>query len=464
MVIKLILIIYILFVSVVSFMSHKKGILLVWLTFLVMPTVLLHWGVVMRMSFQNILMVISIFSVMRILYHDAVFRQFVSNNTISILIYLTVMLIVTLFSDTVPISIVLRRWLNEIIMLIFGIFTFLIIKDCKALSRQLLMMVYGIIVFHALYCFLFEIILRINPAGSPLYYALGQQDNEFLVDMIDFERGFKGFRAQTLFGHALSLGQYMLILTPLLFVEVRVRFKFLFILLTSLLVVLSGTRGAIVPLFFVLIIGFARNGIKLNKYILISILALPFIFSLMPKRQMRILNQQTEGVVAGMMFWDDNIQKRYDIRGSSMELREYQFKAATEEIKENPLFGRGMGYREFWQKQHGNFVHPKLLGYESVILYYLVERGCVGLIFFFVVTGYLWKFFRKSTIDKISIDIIFISYLASIMMTGIRPLSFLLVFLSSSILCGIYPSRIMNAYKIRQYILSRKYAHLSNKL
>ena len=121
-----------------------------------------------------------------------------------------------------------------------------------------------------------------------------------------------------------------------------------------------------------------------------------------------------------------------------MEMRFNQFDAAQKEISANPILGRGYGYREHWQNKH-NGPHPDLLGYESVLILYLVERGWLGLMFFFIITFYIYKLFCKETTNRTIVNLIFLGYILSIVMTGVRPFTFLFVCLSSSVVCGLFP-------------------------
>ena len=116
----------------------------------------------------------------------------------------------------------------------------------------------------------------------------------------------------------------------------------------------------------------------------------------------------------------------------------FQIDAAFEEISANPIFGRGYGYRDYWIYMH-NDLHPELLGFESVLLLYLVERGWIGLIFFFFMAYFIYKLSKKETISTITILLVFVGYLTSIIMTGVRPLTLLFVCLAYSVTCGIAP-------------------------
>lgn len=434
---KVLLYIYILFVTIISFSSYKKGIYLIWLTLLLTPIIILQTGIKLGVSMMTLLMLESIVSELRFSERRTLWRSFVEGNHNIIVLYIIVSMATVFFSQSVPIGIQMHRVLDEMSILLFSLQSYLSARDNRSFSTVLFKMVCGIILFNIFYCFIFEVVIGINPAGLPLYMLLGIDDEEFLVDAIESERGAISFRAQTVYGHPLSLGQYLLAFLPLFFIKDNGKFKFLFILIICILIVLSGTRGAMAPLVVLLLLSINRwINVSLPKWILFITLALSLFF--VTNRQWGNFTKVVEPYVAGFMFWDDSKQKDNDIQGSSMEMRFDQFDAALKETEDCPILGRGYGYREYWQNLH-NGPHPDLLGYESLIVYYLVERGWIGLVFFFFLTCYILKVFRRSTSETGVVKLVFLGYYMSIIMTGVRPLTMLFVCLSCSIVCGQKP-------------------------
>ena len=405
--IKLLLYLYILFVASVSILSYKKGCYLVWLTVLLFPPIILYMETKIKIPFIHVLMLTSVLLELRYYKNRLLYGGFIVQHQKAIFFYFTFTLCIVLMSQTVPILTQFKLFINEIIILLFALQTFLIVTNNRTVAVVLLIMVCCIILFNFLYFLYFEMYLGMNPAGKPLYMALNITDNDFLVDMIDSERGIMDFRAQTVYGHPLSLGQYMLILLPVFFLRNN-NIKLVLMGMALILIIASGTRG----------VG----------------------LSIMPTRTWKIINEQAEPFAAGLMFWDENKQTETNIGGSSMSMRFDQWEAAQDEISNNPLMGRGLGYREWWQTKH-NGLHPSLLGYESLLIYYLVERGWLGLILFFLMTFYIYFVFKKKTSTPYILKLIFVGYVISIIMTGVRPFSFLLVCLASSIVCGIYPKQ-----------------------
>lgn len=433
---KGVLILYILFVASVSLMSYKKGIYLVWLTFLFVPTIILEQTIKMQLSMETILLFGSVVSEMRFEERRTYWKDFFLENQKAIIAYLFVSITIVLLSQTVPLNVQFKRVFEEICMLLFALQTFILVKNEYSSAFTLRRFICWAVVFNIVYCVFFEVMVGINPAGMPLYILLGEDDNQFITDMIDSERGGMSFRAQTVYRHPLSLGQYMLVMLPLFLMKGKLILKFIIAFLICCLIVLSGSRGAMAPMIIVLFLSFKSNiGANLRKFALFLV-GVAVAISFVPDKQWKQFNRDIEPFVASLQFWDDQKQYENKIDGSSMEMRFNQFDAALKEIEENPVFGRGYGYRDYYIYLH-NDLHPDLLGFESVLLLYLVERGWIGLLFFFFIAYYIYKLFRNELTDKSTIRYVFIGYLLSIIMTGVRPLTLLFVCLSCIIAYGV---------------------------
>ncbi len=148
------------------------------------------------------------------------------------------------------------------------------------------------------------------------------------------------------------------------------------------------------------------------------------------------LEKGADTFITSLQFWDDKKQKEKNITGSSMEMRLNQFDAALKEIRFSPVFGRGYSYRDYYINKY-NQLHPELWGFESILLLYLVERGWLGLFFFFIVILFLYRRFVRNISDKLILIMIFGGFLLSIIMTGIRPFSLLFLLLSGSVASGL---------------------------
>lgn len=440
MAIQRLLYLYILFVASVSIVSYKKGIYLIWITLLFVPTIILEQIIKMRFSMLTILLLCSVISELRFGERRTAWKEFISNNQRAIIIYLFISFTIVFLSQTVPLSVQLMRLIEEITMLLFALQTFFLARNNEKSALAFKYIICGAIVYNIVYSIYFELILRVNPAGMPLYILLGQEDNDFIVDMIDTERGGFDLRAQTVYRHPLSLGQYMLVLLPLFLMKGKYFSNLFFSFLICALIILSGSRGAMAPMVLILFISMIKSShINFRKLVVLFAVIIAVISSI-PDKQRDKFTKEVEPFVAGLAFWDDEKQEENDVSGSSMEMRFDQINAAFVEIEENPIFGRGYGYRDYWIFLH-NDLHPELLGFESVFLLYLVERGWIGLIFFFFIVYYIYRLCKNETISTITILLVFVGYLTSIIMTGVRPLTLLFVCLAYSVTCGIAPHK-----------------------
>lgn len=440
MAIQRLLYLYILFVASVSIVSYKKGIYLIWITLLFVPTIILEQIIKMRFSMLTILLLCSVISELRFGERRTAWKEFISNNQRAIIIYLFISFTIVFLSQTVPLSVQLMRLIDEITMLLFALQTFFLARNNEKSALAFKYIICGAIVYNIVYSIYFELILRVNPAGMPLYILLGQEDNDFIVDMIDTERGGFDLRAQTVYRHPLSLGQYMLVLLPLFLMKGKYFSNLFFSFLISVLIILSGSRGAMAPMALVLFISMIKSSHVNFRKLFVFLAVIVAVISFIPDKQWKKLTIEVEPFVAGLAFWDDEKQKENDMSGSSMEMRFNQIDAAFEEIDANPIFGRGYGYRDYWIYLH-NDLHPDLLGFESVFLLYLVERGWIGLVFFFFLAYYIYRLCKNETISTITILLVFVGYLTSIIMTGVRPLTLLFVCLAYSVTCGIAPHK-----------------------
>lgn len=429
---KIVFFFYIILFSFISFWSYKKGIYLLWMTLLFVPWMILVQGIAGGMSIIVVLSVVSICSEL-LTSRDRLLYNFISSHNLAVITYLVIVFSVLLFSEGTPIRYQFMCLVGEIAFLLFGFQTYLLVRNDRTASKTLRFLVCFAIIFNFLYSLCFEILLRINPAGLPLYVLLGIDSNEFIVDMIDSQRGMFEFRLQSIYGHPLSLGQYLLILLPVFFINRKLRFRWLYIILTCFLVILTGSRSSIFPLFIILSFYLfqmtKRTIVKTMMLITIGIfISLEFVPN-------KILDRSVTMIATTIQFWDDEKQNENDIRGSSMEMRSNQQLVAIEEIESTPVFGKGYGYRDYYIYKH-NQLHPELLGFESVLLLYLVERGWLGLLFYFAVLLFLFKQYSTNVGDRKILIILFTGYIISIIMTGVRPASLLFLCLSGSIIYG----------------------------
>lgn len=434
--VKGLLYLFVLLVASVSLVSYKKGVYLIWLSFLFIPSIILEQWLKFTIPVMTVLMLGSVISEMRFSERRLLWKDFFSGKEKGIIAYLFVSLVVIFLSQTVPVGIQLRGLLNELAMLSFAIQTFMLVKTEEGAVLMLKRFVSCAVVFNVVYCVIFEIIVGVNPAGLPLYILLGVDNNDFITDMIDLERGSLSFRAQTIYRHSLSLGQYMLVFLPLFLKNEKQTVRFVYIVLIAFLIVVSGSRSAMVPMLLLFLLDMKGSVKSLVPKLLVLVVVCIFAFGFLPSLQQKKIIQKVEPFVASLQFWDDDKQSQNDISGSTMQMRFDQFDAALVEIEDNPFFGRGYDYRDYYILKH-NDLHPELLGFESVLLLYLVERGWIGLVFFFLMAYYIYRIFTQELNERRIIKLVFVGYITSIIMTGVRPLTLLFVCLVCSIAYGI---------------------------
>ena len=80
-------------------------------------------------------------------------------------------------------------------------------------------------------------------------------------------------------------------------------------------------------------------------------------------------------------------EKNSDVNGSSLEMRSVQYAAVLFHIQDNPFFGCGYHYFQIdlgWGQGRQYLLDSRLEGLEGVTMAYLLERGFVGLLLYFL--------------------------------------------------------------------------------
>lgn len=364
--------------------------------------------------------------------HSIIYETFIQNKKIlRFFLFFNCLLIV--FSSTVPWNIQFLKLIDEFLILFIILLTYQYSqKDflfVKSLTKYLIIA----LLINFVFTIYFELILKFNPTGQPLYLLLGIADSGFTVDMIDSARGVLNMRVQSITGHPLSYGQYLLIFLPLFMLQSNKRKTIakIMIYLITLIVLLTGTRGAIFPLFIIWIYYFINNKPSATiQRVLFIIISIVLLIQLLPTKYQNNINNIANTFQTYIYFWDDNLQAKQSIEGSSMQMRFEQFAAAQKEIENNPLFGRGKWYSGYFQIKYKG-LHPILLGYESFALLILVEQGWLGIFLFLYMHWLLYKKFSQKIRWRSFLTITFIAILLSELMTGIRPFSFLILGLTA---------------------------------
>lgn len=229
------------------------------------------------------------------------------------------------------------------------------------------------------------------------------------------DRGFIQGRISSTFTHPLQLGQCALLLFTYSFYRIRPRLHtvafIVFMLGLMLMCVLCGSRSAIFPMLMVPLIYLLHvKRSRMMKYLFGIVLLLIFCYPMLPR--------QTRASIEGLVFvWDQKAANRAGISGSSIDGRADQLNAAFHIVRAEPLFGKGEGY----VKMYG-FRHPEMLGYESILLRYIVEGGIIGLMAFIIFYFSSYKVllsFCHTKIEKSEVRSLCLSFFVSIVLTGI---------------------------------------------
>lgn len=434
--IKIFLIVFFVIVLIINRCSCKNGIILFWASLFTVPSILLNVHIISFINVYNLqILIISIF-----FFLDKNNRKdiisFCRSYSIPIFVLLGVYLTIIFFSEKVPLKSQIYSLLKELLEILVIIETLIVAQKNHLLIRQIYIILPILILCNVVFSIIYEIGLRTNPAGLPLYILLGKDNNEYLADMIDVSRGIMDFRLQSIFGHPLSLGQYFLLIVPVFFCKNKYldeRIKWLFIMLLCVMIFLSGTRGALFPLIFILSLYLIKGKFRFAYKLILMLPFLIVLYSFTPPQLQRNIDKYVDSFTTYIQFWNDKKQSKSEIQGSSMSMRFEQFAAANDEIRNNPLFGEGRGYREYYQEKH-NQLHPKLLGYESFVLLKLVEQGWIGLCVFIVLILYMYYIFKKSHCNTWILQLLFIAFFLSTLMTGIRQFSFLILGMSAIVI------------------------------
>ena len=440
--------VYFLSLLIISFFlvnksSCENGLIFLWGAIFVIPSLILSIGVISFLNVYTLLIIIfSFFFFYNTVYRKA-FVSFYKKYAKQLIFLIIAYLFLIIFSETVPFKEQLYDCIRELLQILIIIETFIIAKSNDSFTIHLCKILFILILCNIVYSCVFEIVFRMNYAGAPLYVLLGMNYNEYVVDMINVQRGIFDFRLQSIYGHPISLGQYYLLIVPIFlckYIQLSKNMKLFTVFALSLCIVLSGTRGAIFPLFLILgLYAINNQGSRIyNKLLFIPLLILLYVF--IPLQSQRNIDKYCDSLITYIQFWDDDKQARSEITGSSLSMRLDQMSAAQREIKDNKLCGKGRTYREYYQNKNGQ-LHPELLGYESFILLKLVEQGWIGLFLFVFLIIYIYIILRRERCNAYILTLLFIAYFSSTLMTGIRPFSFLILGMSGIIIATSNKSR-----------------------
>ena len=117
----------------------------------------------------------------------------------------------------------------------------------------------------------------------------------------------------------------------------------------------------------------------------------------------------------GSIFSD----KGSNTEGSSLELRMTQLEGCIYEIRNNPLFGNGYGWTDYYKENFGD--HPVIIAFESLIYVVLCNSGYIGIgiwAFFFVKLFFNTKKIISNSHIVVYVLTLFTYYLSYTVITG----------------------------------------------
>lgn len=317
--------------------------------------------------------------------------------------------------------------------LVLGFMAWFAIKDIKQF-KQFCVVILCLTIIISVYG-IFTYIWKANPYVDILTFFYEPTN---FVSYVEEDRGVLDGRISATTAHPLAWGQ-LLGLLLCFFVLIRknlifkltffkkigyVLFYFLCISLFLVNMFLTGSRTVIAALGIFLCFLFLTFSIKQKLVSLFVIFVGLVLLAVVPTKQSSGLN----AFKANIFFWDSKLADRAGIKGSSTSLRQDQLKAASTLLDGGyHFFGLGKGLVSIRDDMNLRIKNIEdLYGFESIILYKLVEQGIVGLFLFLLFYFQFYGYIRKKNVSyfnnksKFLVDGFFLSYFVSIVLTGIQ--------------------------------------------
>ena len=264
-----------------------------------------------------------------------------------------------------------------------------------------------------------------NPYISALNLIYGWE-SEVSYFMEEIRGGLQG-RTYGTMDHPLSWGQFWNIFICLVWFFRGVIRKYLFIALLTVAIVnivLCGSRSALIALLLFFIFVLLSYGTKkLLWAIPLAYISVSAFLMIIPQEM------KNSGLVSyiesGVFFWDSSYSEKAGIAGSSKEMRVVQLQKSVDIMSRNPIGGVGYNY-QYYVLKTDRAIDSELYGLESIVFKILVEQGLTGLIVFFYTFNMLRIFSikKKDMRTRVLINGYFLSFLGSILITGLQGSSY----------------------------------------
>lgn len=269
---------------------------------------------------------------------------------------------------------------------------------------------------------IYSYIANSNPYIS-LLNLLYNSESDFSYFLDEARGGLHG-RTYGTMEHPLAWGQFWNIFMCLLWIYRQATNKYLTTIVFIIGIVnilLCGSRTALITLFVFCTFILLSYGIK--KLLLIipsAYLLLSIILMALPQEIKR--SDMVSYIQSGLFFWDSSYSEKAGIVGSSTEMRYTQLQKTVDITMKNPLAGVGYNY-QYYILNSTHSLDTDLMGLESIVFKLLIEQGFTGLLIFFYIFNLLRNYFlkkEKEKKNKILLNGFFISFLTSILFTGIQ--------------------------------------------
>lgn len=364
---------------------------------------------------------LNLFSLCYCLYYikqTTCFPNEVKAESCIFLIYLFLLLLWGIFNGTILSSMQLSGFKRAIFQFSIASFCFLIINSPKRIKQFWYVMVIFlyILTVYGIFCYSTQtniIMAAFNIAYNPTDSILEQFSMEVRGGL---EGRIQGFMTHPLGYGGILIVSFFYILHSFSWLS-ELQKKMVYPLLITLLinVFLCGSRSAMIGLF----VGFFLYFIvylpaRYKRHTIASFIIIYLFLFIIGKTN--ILSNYNDYINSIVFFWKDND----NVHGSGFDLRLLQLEATFDLISHDPitfLFGKGDQWCANYSMNHGG-LHPKLLGFESIVFIGLIQYGIIG--FVLLTCGLYYKLLRfglKFTSNSI-VPIFLLSFFIFQLFTG----------------------------------------------
>ena len=179
---------------------------------------------------------------------------------------------------------------------------------------------------------------------------------------------------------------------------------------------LSGKRSCLLPIIIFCAYYIWRSKLLSLKNIFFSIFVLVSAFIVISS--FPIFNQINKNIESTIFFWDDDVARKNNVDGSSLEMRQSQFVCANQMISNHAFCGLGYDYPSYYSSIKG--LHPIMFGFESIYFSVIVSSGILGLFVWFLFFRTIMLLSYKGRSDLDFIIAFHLGFLLSCLLTAIQ--------------------------------------------